>query len=143
PARAPLSTFTTLFRSMSFRSFPWALPAVFTACAPSCSSPNTDRTPAPDAEGGAPTDLDAGVTPAASSPGPVSQPPDSGTNPSSDDAGVTDEDGGQVNADPHALIINEVMAVNDGTWIDAVGETDDWVELMNPTEQALELSDYT
>lgn len=128
---------------MSFRSFPWALTAVFTACALSCSSPNTDRTPAPDAEGGAPTDLDSGVTPAASSPGPVSQPPDSGTNPSSDDAGVTDEDGGQVNADPHALIINEVMAVNDGTWIDAVGETDDWVELMNPTEQALELSDYT
>jgi hypothetical protein len=41
------------------------------------------------------------------------------------------------------LVINEVMSQNDGAWIDAAGEADDWVELINRSDQSLRLSSYT
>lgn len=48
---------------------------------------------------------------------------------------------GAVAASP--LVINEVMASNDGAWIDAVGEAEDWVELVNTMTGSLHLEDYT
>jgi hypothetical protein len=41
------------------------------------------------------------------------------------------------------VVINEFLAVNDslGTTRDADGETDDWIELYNNTDQAMDLSD--
>lgn len=41
------------------------------------------------------------------------------------------------------LVINEVMASNDGAWIDGVGEAEDWVELVNTTTGSLHLENYT
>jgi hypothetical protein len=41
-----------------------------------------------------------------------------------------------------ALRLNEVMAANDGAWIDERGETHDYVELVNQGETALDLSDF-
>jgi Pyruvate phosphate dikinase, AMP/ATP-binding domain/Lamin Tail Domain len=40
------------------------------------------------------------------------------------------------------LRINEVMTGNDGAWVDELGETDDFVELLNMGEASLELGDY-
>ncbi|HEU4584064.1 MAG TPA: lamin tail domain-containing protein [Polyangiaceae bacterium] len=45
-------------------------------------------------------------------------------------------------AEPGELVINEVMAQNDGAWIDAAGEADDWVELINRSQHTLSLADY-
>lgn len=41
------------------------------------------------------------------------------------------------------LIINEVMASNDGAWIDGVGEAEDWIELVNTTTGSVHLQDFT
>jgi hypothetical protein len=38
--------------------------------------------------------------------------------------------------------INEVMSQNEGAWIDADGETNDWVELVNRGSDVIQLSDY-
>ncbi len=43
---------------------------------------------------------------------------------------------------PHPLRINELMASNDGTWVDEVGEADDWVELLNVGAAPLDLAGY-
>ena len=43
---------------------------------------------------------------------------------------------------PGELVINEVMSQNDGAWIDAAGEADDWVELINRSQRTLSLADY-
>jgi hypothetical protein len=40
------------------------------------------------------------------------------------------------------LRINEVMTGNDGAWVDEVGETDDFVELINTGTEPLSLADY-
>ncbi|WP_441292624.1 PEP/pyruvate-binding domain-containing protein [Sorangium sp. KYC3313] len=40
------------------------------------------------------------------------------------------------------LRINEVMTGNDGAWVDEVGETDDFIELMNIGQRALDLGEY-
>jgi hypothetical protein len=40
------------------------------------------------------------------------------------------------------LRINEVVADNEGVWIDELGETDDYVELYNGSPRTLRLSDY-
>ncbi|WP_437521833.1 PEP/pyruvate-binding domain-containing protein [Sorangium sp. So ce726] len=41
------------------------------------------------------------------------------------------------------LRINEVMTGNDGAWVDEVGETDDFIELMNIGQRALDLGEYS
>lgn len=38
--------------------------------------------------------------------------------------------------------INELMANNDGAWVDELGETDDWVELVNTGDRAVSLAGY-
>ncbi|WP_231864278.1 PEP/pyruvate-binding domain-containing protein [Sorangium cellulosum] len=40
------------------------------------------------------------------------------------------------------LRINEVMTGNDGAWVDEVGETDDFIELVNIGQRALDLGEY-
>lgn len=40
------------------------------------------------------------------------------------------------------LAINELMSRNEGAWIDEHGETNDWVELVNRADVAVELADY-
>jgi len=40
------------------------------------------------------------------------------------------------------LVINEVMTDNDAAYVDEAGEVEDWIELANTSDQALELSDY-
>ncbi len=40
------------------------------------------------------------------------------------------------------LAINELVSSNDGTSVDEVGETDDWIELVNASDAPLELSEY-
>lgn len=40
------------------------------------------------------------------------------------------------------LRINEVMTGNDGAWVDEQGETDDFVELLNTSDEPVLLSDY-
>src|SRR5437867_7611734 len=41
-----------------------------------------------------------------------------------------------------ALRINELMASNDGAWVDEFGQTDDWVELFNSSDQPRNLFGY-
>lgn len=41
------------------------------------------------------------------------------------------------------LCINELMASNDGAYIDEAGEVDDWVELLSCGSEAVELADFT
>lgn len=41
-----------------------------------------------------------------------------------------------------ALRINEVMSANDGANVDETGETDDWIELRNASDQAITLEDF-
>jgi hypothetical protein len=41
------------------------------------------------------------------------------------------------------LRINELMAKNDGAWIDEVGEADDWIELTNASDQLIQLANYS
>lgn len=43
---------------------------------------------------------------------------------------------------PAALRINEVVSNNQGVWVDEYGETDDYIELQNPSSESLQLSDY-
>ncbi|MGC4089793.1 MAG: PEP/pyruvate-binding domain-containing protein [Polyangiaceae bacterium] len=43
---------------------------------------------------------------------------------------------------PLELRINEVVADNEGVWLDEQGEADDYVELFNPTSAPLDLSAY-
>ena len=50
--------------------------------------------------------------------------------------------GGRAAPPSGELVINEVMAQNDGAWIDDAGEADDWVELVNRSDRELLLSDY-
>ncbi|KYF91773.1 hypothetical protein BE20_13770 [Sorangium cellulosum] len=40
------------------------------------------------------------------------------------------------------LRINEVMTGNDGAWVDEIGETDDFIELVNIGDRALDLGEY-
>lgn len=42
-----------------------------------------------------------------------------------------------------SLRINELMASNDGAWVDELGETDDWVELVNASLQPISLTGWT
>src|SRR5690606_10328792 len=44
---------------------------------------------------------------------------------------------------PSPLVINEVMASNDGAWVDTTGEADDWIELVNTMSGSLNLADFT
>ena len=50
--------------------------------------------------------------------------------------------GGQVDLNLGELVINEVMSQNEGAWIDENGEADDWLELVNRSDQMLDLSNY-
>ena len=45
-------------------------------------------------------------------------------------------------ADQYPLRINEVMTGNDGAWVDELGQTDDFIELVNTGDQPLDLGDY-
>ena len=40
------------------------------------------------------------------------------------------------------LLINEIIANNEGVWVDEVGEADDFVELLNQSDAPLHLSDF-
>ena len=44
--------------------------------------------------------------------------------------------------DAGALVINEFMALNGRTLADGPGEYDDWIELFNPGDQAIDLEGY-
>jgi hypothetical protein len=66
--------------------------------------------------------------------------PEAGTDTVTEDTVTEDDAGVPV---PTALAFNEIMAKNDGAWIDEVGETDDWIELVNISEGALLLADYS
>ncbi len=77
--------------------------------------------------------LDAGTS-VMEAGGPVSLP----TLPPESDAGPPD--GGSPGTGP--LLINELMASNDGAWIDELGEADDWLEVVNASESPVELSDF-
>jgi hypothetical protein len=39
--------------------------------------------------------------------------------------------------------INEVMSQNEGAWIDELGETNDWLEIVNRGSSTIDLSDYS
>lgn len=41
-----------------------------------------------------------------------------------------------------ALIINEIMSVNDGVYLDANARTSDWIELYNGTDRSINLSNF-
>jgi hypothetical protein len=41
------------------------------------------------------------------------------------------------------LSFNEVMSNNDGAWVDEIGQTDDWIELVNAGETDIDLSGYS
>jgi hypothetical protein len=53
--------------------------------------------------------------------------------------GSYDPDAVRLKAD---LRINEVVADNEGVWVDELGETDDYLELFNGSDHTLRLSDY-
>lgn len=46
------------------------------------------------------------------------------------------------NSEPSGLVINEVMSSNNATISDEMGDFDDWVEVLNPTETIVNLGDY-
>lgn len=65
------------------------------------------------------------------------------------DDGSAQGDGAQV-AEPDeepvadlGLVINELMASNDGTWVDEHGSVDDWLELYNTGTTPVRLRDFT
>ncbi|MDH5671559.1 MAG: lamin tail domain-containing protein [Myxococcales bacterium] len=60
------------------------------------------------------------------------------------DAGSSDAGSGDagVQPAPPTLRLNEVVAKNQGVWVDELGETDDYVELFNASQQPLALGDY-
>ncbi len=64
---------------------------------------------------------------------------DSGTD--GDASSDADADAGPVIV-PGPLRINEVMSANEGAWLDDLLEADDWVELVNIGDAALNLSDF-
>ncbi len=41
------------------------------------------------------------------------------------------------------LVINEIMASNDGTWVDEQGSVDDWIELYNRSQRPIRLAEFT
>jgi hypothetical protein len=43
---------------------------------------------------------------------------------------------------PGSLALNEIMARNDGAWIDEMGETEDWIEVINTGTTTLSLDGY-
>ncbi len=43
---------------------------------------------------------------------------------------------------PSPVVISEVMAKNEGAWVDEVGETDDWIELHNRSEASVDLTGW-
>ena len=43
---------------------------------------------------------------------------------------------------PGSLAINELMSDNEGAWVDEVGESDDWIELINTGRETLSLAGY-
>lgn len=60
------------------------------------------------------------------------------------DLGLTDATPGDAAVVvPDTLRINEVMASNEGAWVDDQGETDDWIELYNPTATPIELAGWS
>ncbi len=46
------------------------------------------------------------------------------------------------NAAQQGVVINEIMASNGGVAVDEVGESDDWIELYNPTAEAIDLTGF-
>ena len=44
---------------------------------------------------------------------------------------------------PPGLRINELMASNTGVWLDPLGQPSDWVELLNPTAEPVDLTGWT
>ena len=50
--------------------------------------------------------------------------------------------GGSATVSDLELVINEVVSNNDGTSVDEQGQTDDWVEILNLSQSAIELEDY-
>ena len=43
---------------------------------------------------------------------------------------------------PHTLRINEVVSNNEGVWLDALGEADDYVEVVNIGTEPVELAHF-
>jgi hypothetical protein len=57
--------------------------------------------------------------------------------------GPADSEGCDPDAKKGDLIINEVVSKNEGTFVDRTGATDDWVELVNVSDRALNLGDFS
>ena len=51
-------------------------------------------------------------------------------------------DGGPDGGGPVVLRVSELMASNDGAWIDQQGEVDDWLELVNASDGDVDLGDF-
>ena len=43
----------------------------------------------------------------------------------------------KLGSDTHALRVNEVMTGNDGAWVDGLGQTDDFIELVNTGKKSV------
>jgi pyruvate phosphate dikinase-like enzyme/lamin tail-like protein len=56
--------------------------------------------------------------------------------------GGANPDGAVMPTPSEDLVINEVMAQNEGAWIDERGETDDWIELVNRGARPLTPGDF-
>jgi len=60
------------------------------------------------------------------------------------DTGTTDSDTGEDTVPPSlpAVVVNELMAANDGAWLDDAGLPSDWIELYNAGFETADLSGY-
>lgn len=122
-----------------------SLGLVLTACGSGGGGPaaqtTTDSTGASDAGTSASSNADASQPTSAPTSETSSSPDPTSTweEPTSTEA-IPYEDGATA---PSVLIINEVMASNDGAWIDGVGEAEDWLELVNTTTGSLQLEEFT
>lgn len=89
--------------------------------------------------------LDAAVTgtddPTETSTRTSSDPTDAGTGSVGTEGSTSEEDAGAVEA-ALAVRINELMASNDGAWVDEFGEADDWVELVNASAAEVSLAGW-
>lgn len=122
----------SLSRLSSLSLLPWSL---------ACSGSTSVTPPTQTTESSSSSPVDAGVSSGTVSSGSDTTEPTSST---TQELGSTEPlpfgDGATAES---PLVLNELMASNDGAWIDGVGEADDWVELLNTTNSPLQLGNFT